>query len=348
MKRFAKFLLIGMTVPAAYFCCQRNPSSSNQAPTSAEFASTISASSDLAASSLSIQTSRPQKSSDPLARSLALLRSKLHEWQESETNDPDDEEGRDQLLREMLAVLTDENVAAMVQSLSAEEMNTPFGIGALHRWMQVDPVAATNWLASRASTTEDQTLAVAEDWASHQDALQQYLEQLPDTAWKQIFLEKAGSALSLKDSLEAIKLAQQMNPGDAQTNLLRSVVCGWVSTDPKAAMDWAAGVKDPQLREQLIASAVQSYALNDPAQAATWLVSEVKSSGIVMDAALNILETWVATDPAAAANWTSLFPEGDFKIAAMKIVSRHWRQTDPAAASAWIQDFSGDSATPAN
>src|SRR5262249_40410396 len=163
---------------------------------------------------------------------------------------PDDVEGRDELLREMLAMVTDENVAAVVQSLSAEEMNTPFGIGTLHRWMQVDPVAATNWLAARSDTTKEQTLAVAEDWTSHRDDLQSYLDQLPDTTWKQSFLEQVSSATSLKDSLEAIKLAQQMNPGDAQTNLLRSVVCGWVSTDPEAAIDWVTNVKDPQLREQ--------------------------------------------------------------------------------------------------
>src|SRR5436190_7167725 len=109
MKRCFKFLLIGIMTAAAYFFWQRNWPSSNQTPTPVEFASTISAPSDIVSSSLAIQPSRPKKSSDPLARSMALLRSKLYAWQESETNDPDDEEGRDQLLREMLAVVTDEN-----------------------------------------------------------------------------------------------------------------------------------------------------------------------------------------------------------------------------------------------
>lgn len=97
------------------------------------------------------------------------------------------------------------------------------------------------------------------------------------------------------------------------------------STDPQAVFDWVGNIKDLALREQLIASAVQSYAITDPLQAASWLVSEIKSDAIVKDAALNILNTWVATDPAAAANWVSLFPEGNLKVAALKIISEHWQ-----------------------
>jgi len=291
---------------------------------------------------------QPQRLSNATAHTLVSLRDKLRQWQESQVNDPDNEAYRAQSLQEMLAMITDENVAEIIQSLSAEEMNTPFGSGVLHHWMQVDPVTASNWLASRPDTTEDQTLAVAEDWAGNRDGLRQYLNQLPDTAWKQSFLQDASSEMSLTNPVAAVQLAQQMKPGEAQTDLLRAVVCGWVSSDPNAAMNWVAGVKDPAMREQLVASAVQSYALTDPAQAATWLVQEVKSDGIVKDTALNILSTWVTTDPAAAADWAAQFPEGNIKAAAVKIVSSHWQQTDPEAATAWIQALSGVPATSGN
>jgi hypothetical protein len=248
----------------------------------------------------------------------------------------------------MLALVTDENVTAIIQSLTPEELNTPFGTGALHHWMQVDPVSASNWLAARPDTTQNETLAVAGGWVGNPDGLSQYLAQLPDTAWKQTFLQDAGSEMAAKDPLAAIQLAQQMNPGDTRTNLLRSVVSGWVGTDPAAAIDWVGSVPDPSLREQLVASVVQSYALADPAQAADWLVQEVKSEAVLNDAALNILGTWVASDPAAAADWASRFPEGNLKAAAVTIVSSHWRQTDPAAAMAWIQNLSGEVASPAN
>lgn len=338
MKILAKLLLIGVIAATAHFFGQRNRYSTSQ---TAPAVKSVSPSASPAAS-ISTDPSATvtlQKPSDPLAHTKASLRSKLHQWRESEANDPDNEEDRARLLQEMLAMLTDENVAEIIQSLSAEEMNTPFGTGALHHWMQLDSVMASNWLASRPDTTDEQTFAAANDWVGNRAGLQQYLDRLPDTAWKQGLLGAASSAMSIKDPLEAIRLAEEMNPGDAQTNLLRAVACSWVDTDPVAALDWVAGVKDPSLRERLIASANQSYALTDPFHAATWLISDVKSDGIVKEAALNILGTWVAKNPEQAAKWASQFPEGDTKAAAVKIVSQHWQQTDPAAATAWIRNL---------
>jgi hypothetical protein len=288
-----------------------------------------------------VQIVHPQKPSNALADTVALIRLKLRQWRESSVNDPDDEIYRAKLLQEMLAMVTDANVAEIIQSLTPEEMNTPFGSGALHHWMQVDPLTASNWLASHPDASEDQILTVAGDWTGNPAGLQQYIDQLPDTAWKQNFIQDASSEMSFKDPHAAIKLAQQMKPGDAQTNLLRAVVSGWVGTNPNGALDWINSVNDPSLREQMTASAAQAYAVTDPAQAAAWLVSGIKSDGIVKDSALNILETWVATDPAAAAAWASQFPEGDTKAAAVKIVSNHWMQTDPDAASAWLQNLAG-------
>ena len=255
-------------------------------------------------------------------------------------------EGRARLLQEMFDMVTDENVAKLIQSLSPEEMNTPFGAGALHHWMQADPITASNWLASRPDTTEDQTLAVAEDWAGNPDGLRQYLDQLPDTAWKQNFLQDASSEMSFTNPVEAVKLAGQMKPGDAQINLLRAVACSWVSTDPNAALDWITSVKDPALREQLVASAAQSYALTDPALATAWLVSMAKSDAVVKDATLNIIQTWVTKDPASAAEWASQLPDGDTKLAAIDTVSKYWQQTDPNAATKWIQNLAEAPAIP--
>jgi hypothetical protein len=337
MKVLTKLVLIGIIAGAAVLVWQAGWHSPSPLPAAVALPPGLSAR-PAPASFQAVRFARPP---NPTANALASLHSKLRFWQESEINDPDDEEGRARSLQEMLAMVTDENVAEIVQSLSAAEMNTPFGSGALHHWMQTDPVAASNWLASRPGATEEQTLTVAHDWVGKPEDLKQYLAQLPDTGWKQTFLQDVSMESLFKDPQQAVNLAQQMNPGDAQTNLLRAVACGWVGADPNAALDWVAGVKDPALREQLVASAVQAYALSDPAQAAAWLVQEVKSDAVIKDAALNILNTWVATDPAAAASWAAQFPEGSIKSAAVEIVSNHWLQTDPKAAAAWLQELSG-------
>ena len=357
MKYSPKLLLVG-TIAATAICFWLKDKHSASQPTASPEIASVPASSAIPVepAPVPIQVEKPQTSvrvvenvsSNSFENTLASLRAKLRQWQESQTNNPDDVEGRARLLQEMLAMVTGENVAKIIQSLSAEEMNTPFGTGALHHWMQADPIIASNWLASRPDTTEDQTLAVAEDWAGNPDGLRQYLGQLPDTAWKQSFIQDTSSEMSLTNPVEAVKLAQQMKPGDAQTDLLRAVACGWVSADPNAALDWISSVKDPAMREQVVASAAQSYALDDPAQAVAWLASSVKSDQIVKDSTLNIIQTWVTKDPAAAANLVSQFPDGDTKIAAVDIVSKYWQQTDPGAAATWMQNLAESPATPAN
>lgn len=346
MNFLEKILALGIIAAAAgFFWHQRRP---DTAPATGEPARADSPAPATMAVDPPVFHAAPSfRQASPLVRTLALLHARLQQYRDSELNDPDDEDGRQRSLQEMLALVTDENVAAIIQSLSAEEMNSPFGSGALHHWMQVDAITASNWLAARPETTPDQTLTVAKDWAANPDSLNQYVQQLPDTPWKQDLLQDAGSATMLQTPNEAVKLAQQMKPGPAQTNLMVAVANGWVSQDPNAALDWINTVTDPALRERLIASAAQSYAVTDPAQAADWLVQQVNSGAIVKDAALNILNTWVSTDPAGAANWAAQFPEGPIKANAIQIVANHWQQTDPAAATAWIQNLSGPAA-PAN
>jgi len=277
--------------------------------------------------------------SDSFTDTMASLRSKMRQWQESLVADPDKEEERARLLQEMLALVTDENVAEIVQSLSGEEMGTPFGAGALHHWMQADPVKATDWVAARPETTDQQTLAVADDWLATPQGMQDCIDQLPPTEWKQAFLADLGSEISTKDPRSAIELAKQMTPGKTQENLLQSVACNWVETDPNAALNWAAGVSDPVLRDKVVASAVQAYALVDPAQAATWLVSEVKSDEVLNESVVNITESWAAQDPSAAAKWVAMFPTGDTRASAVNTVLTYWLQADRGAAMDWVQSL---------
>lgn len=277
-----------------------------------------------------------------------LLRLKLNQWRESQLQDPDNKAYQDQLMKEMLALVTDANVAQIMQALSAQELTTPFGTEVLGHWLQADPTAATTWLASRPDATPMQSLAVADYWSSNYDGFQQLVASLPDSPWKQNLIQQTGEEMSRNDPQDAVKLAQQMQSGNAQTYLMQAVASNWISTDPNGALDWINSVTDPAMRDQLIASAAQSYALTDPVQAATWLVTSVNSSQTVNDATLNILRTWVTKDPAQAADWVSQFPEGSLQVNGIQIVSQYWSQTDPDAAAAWVQKLSGAQTTPAN
>ena len=280
--------------------------------------------------------------SQAVEKAIALIHVNLGKWLEAKRNGK--EEDADQLLEEAQSLLTDENAAWVIHSLSPEELQTRFGMAAIRHWMNADPLVASNWIASRPDTTEDETLAVVQGWQSNQANLGAYIDQLPDTAWKQSFLKQSSSELAATDPVSAIKLAERMDPGKDQLDLINSLVAEWINVDPTKASTWIESIDDPALKEPIIASAARSYALTNPALAASWLGSPVKSEGVLKDAALSIAQNWVTQDPVAAANWVSQFSEGDLKTAAVDIVSKYWLQKDPDAANAWIRNLAAASA----
>jgi hypothetical protein len=346
MKSVTKLVLIGLIAIIGVSFWQKH--SARETPSPAEFVSRPAIlpapSPDPAPAALQAMPSQPP--SNPFEKTMALIHLKLHRWLEAQKRGAEEEET--QSMQELQALLTDENTAEITRSLSTDELETPLGLEGIRRWMNADPVQASNWIAARPDATQDQTGAVAQGWVANSAGLQNFLDQLPDTAWKQNFLQEVVSQTSAKDPAAAVKLAQQMTPGSDQTSLLQSAACNWVANDPNAALDWITSVNDPILQEQLVVSAAQSYALSNPAQAAAWLVSAVKSDEMVKEAALNIAQTWVTKDPAGAARWVSQFPDGDAKTAAEEIVSKYWQAVDSTAANAWIQTLSGQPTTPTN
>jgi hypothetical protein len=270
---------------------------------------------------------------DPFAETMALIHLKLRQWSETRTGD---RATQDRLMNELLAMLTDDNAAKIIRSLSPEELDSPFGISALFHWMKMDPVTAANWIASRPDATEDQAWVVAHNLLAAGIDLQNYSTQLPDTGWKQKFLAQASLDVISENPMQAVNLAQQMDPGSSQTNLLQTVASDWISNDPSKALDWIMSVNDPAMQQQLIAAATKAYAVTDPALSAEWLVSSVQSEIVLNDTLPTILEIWAAKDPAAAANWVAQFPEGSLRETAIETVASQWVQSDSVAAAKWI------------
>lgn len=278
----------------------------------------------------------PARADPPAAAPHASIHLKLRQLFETKTGDTATQE---QLLKELVAMLTDENVAAVMRSLTAEELLTPFGTAALDRWLSLDLAGAANWIAARADATDEHALVVAKKMLAEPTALHAYCDQLPDGKWKDTVLSSAGLTILSNDPAEAIKLARQMTPGAAQTDLLQTVTYDWTHREPDAALAWILKVPDASLRESLFAVGAKAIAVTDPDLAAGWLVAAVKTEGVSSDAALSIVETWVAQDPAKAASWAAQFPERGPREAALETISRRWLQSDPTAATAWIQSL---------
>jgi hypothetical protein len=280
----------------------------------------------------------PAVSSQPLSfdQTMDLIHSKLRQWSERKTGDKDTD---DRLMNELAALLTDENAEKIIKMLSPEELHGPFGTSALFRWMKTDPLTAANWVASRPDATDDQAWVIAHGLLADGIDLQKYAGQLPETKWKQTYLLDAGIDVLSSDPNEVIALAQQMDPGSTQTNLLQTAVTEWMGSDPGTTMNWITSVSDPTLRDKLISAGAKAYAATDPRQAATWAVSAMGPGETESDTILSIVNTWCSGNPTEAAAWIGQLPERGMRTSLVKAVLAQWLQSDPRAAASWAQSL---------
>ena len=247
---------------------------------------------------------------------------------------------RADLLKELLALITADNAAGIVQSLSADELDAAAGNAVLQHWLRIDPGTAADWLAARFSNNSPSATLVACEFLKTPGEFNAYCERLPDGEWKQAVLAAAGTEMASQSPAEAMALAQQMKPGAAQAALLQSVAFAWGRQDPAAVMDRLDQVTDPDLREAMTAAAARGYAETDPAHAADWLVAAVKSESRLNDSAVYIVRSWAANDPLAAAAWVSQFPAGSVRDQALENLISQWSSSDYSAAAAWAAQLS--------
>lgn len=283
-------------------------------------------------------TGAPGETAAAPVRSLEEIRAdvqaKLRAWMETNTGDT---EVQNQLTAEALALVDDRHLAKLLQSLSAGEMDTPFGSAGMARWLTLEPLAAARWIGGRANPTEEHALLVANQLLKEPAQLHAYCDQLPESGWKQGVLNNATLAAASSDPAQAIALAHRMTPGTVQTSAFETVAYDWSTRDPEAALGWIARVEDQPLRERLFAVGAKAIAATDPDLAANWLYTGVKSPQLMHDTALALVEIWVAQDPATAARWVSTFPNAGPRAAAVESVARNWLKSAPDAASAWIR-----------
>jgi hypothetical protein len=265
---------------------------------------------------------------------VSLVQQRLSDWRQEAERDV-----KDRLMHELIAILNNDNAGEIFQSLSAEDANDSFGVEALQRWLASNPVAAADWIATRSETSAGQAALVANKLLENLDTFEDYLKRLPAGEWKENVLSAAGFQIVSVKPTDAIGFARRMNAGEIQTALLQFSVFEWARSEPEAVMEWTGQVDEPELRERLSAWAAKGVAESNPRQAVEWLVSTVNSEEALRDAGQSIVRSWVVSDPAAAADWVVLFPEGPVRDEALETLMSFWAASDLSAASAWVEQL---------
>ncbi|MFT3867869.1 MAG: hypothetical protein QM715_05165 [Nibricoccus sp.] len=270
----------------------------------------------------------------PLSDVKALIRLKLTQWGQTQT---EDEAARERLLETMKALLTKENAAELTRMLSDDELSSPFGLLAFEQWLKVNPSEAANWMSSQPSATDLQARLVAQQLLSDEQTLNLYCNDLPDTGWKQTFLGEASLIAVAKSPPQAAALARQMKPGKEQTNALETIVYDWATRDLSGAIGLVGTIADPALREKTLVMTAKAIAMGDPDLGAQWLSNAVKTEGALKETAQSIVEIWSEKSPADAANWLSHSTDINLRSDAVDALARAWLKVDANAAQAWIR-----------
>lgn len=276
---------------------------------------------------------------DSLGGTLGVIRHKLRLLEDLPKAD---KEGEDELVRDLAGLLTDANAAEITRALSAREQQSRFGLISLQQWLKLDPLAASDWVATQPDASEEQAASVAQRLSEDRAALTLYCGRLPDSAWRELVLRQAALTAMRRDPIEALQLVEQINSGGAQLDLLQTTICTWMISSPTAAAAWIDQVHDPLVKDELVSGGAKTLAASDPLGAIDWLLSSlsVSSEGselLLHETFQDIFTTWAERAPAQAASAVAQLPQGDIRETTVNAIWRSWLRRDPNAAVEWMK-----------
>lgn len=227
-------------------------------------------------------------SSGTLTTIHAIVQSKLREWRNTATGETAIQE---RLTQELLGMLSNENTAEIIRSLSLDDLHTPFGAAVVERWLNIAQAEAAQWLATRPDATEHHAWLVARRMDENPAELLAFCDQLPANEWREQVLRHASLEKADTKPLVAIAFAERLLTEAARTNALETIAYAWCARDPVAALRWAETISDSALRERLLAVSAKAIARVDVDLALDLLIAGVNTDGLVQETALSILET---------------------------------------------------------
>ncbi len=255
---------------------------------------------------------------------------------------------REELIRRAAESVPDADLRAVLNALVGDKDPAVAELSQLltRRWAEKDPQATAVWaeqLPGEAFKTEAlRQVAVA--WANIDlTAAVAWAQGLPEDRSKAAALTSLAYEASRTEPLIALELMRTRPPTPERDDLLVHAVSQWAGTDCNSAVQWALSVADPNLHDRLVAAVVVAGARQD-GHAAAEAVATLLAGGPEQErAAVAVAQRWAQQSPRDAGAWTSQFPEGSARDAAIQNVISIWRNQDGADFEAWLQRVPDDS-----
>jgi hypothetical protein len=162
-----------------------------------------------------------------------------------------------------------------------------------------------------------------------------WVDRLPSSSDRQIFLEDVLNRIAEQDPQGAIALAGETLRGQRRSDVIATMVQNWNSREPDQALSWALAQPAGTARDRMLSSLVGSVASTNPERALE-IVSSLQP-GAAANAMYDVFSTWARNDPAAAAAHLSDITTSSARRNVAYDVASSWADQSPEAALAWAR-----------
>lgn len=211
----------------------------------------------------------------------------------------------------------------------------------LHAWARFDPESALEFVRESVDGRGAMFLSasVVNDWMARdkQGALG-WVTGLEDESARRGALTWLLRSEAMRDPEGAVKTLGMIPPDQLDARMARTVAERYAESNPQAALNWAEGLQDAELRNQIMDDVVEGWAKNDAKAAASWLESKINEP-YAPEAVREVVDAIVRTNPLEAAHWLSGLPEGPARQRGMIELIQEWSESDPIAAGQYLNQL---------
>ena len=143
-----------------------------------------------------------------------------------------------------------------------------------------------------------------------------------------------------RDPGAAAAYASQLPGSEHSMHLVHDLSRRWAEQDRPAALEWSSALADPALRARALRGSLSSWAEDDPAEAASYAITELADRNLRHHVLEGVARRWAEYDLEEALQWARQLPEGDF-ARATRAVLRSVAEHDPHHAANIFQEIAG-------
>jgi hypothetical protein len=255
-----------------------------------------------------------------------------------------DLDARSEALEQIVGSVTDVNLEVTLDSLIGKLSPAAAELQELlvRRWAESNPSATASWAAklSEGPARQAAFTQIAVAWAEHDlAAAADWLHGLPEGELKDTVSLTLAYEAARTDALAALVLAAPLPATPRRNEVLVHAISQWAGENPGDAADWAAKVREPSLRHNLIAAVAIAGAELDGSAGAALAANSLPPGEEQDRTVVSVVQRWTQSSPKEAAWWVAHFPNTPSRDPVMQNLISLWTHRDPAAANDWLLEL---------